>query len=76
MLLKTEAEWMGASQIARMIGVTDMCIWNWRNDPKLNFPAPAVINRKKLWRRADVEAWLLARVKKEVAPTNEAPEAA
>ena len=39
-------------------GVSDMTIWRWQHDPKLNFPTPIYIARRRYWREADVIAWL------------------
>ncbi len=39
-------------------GVSDMTIWRWQHDPKLNFPAPIYIARRRYWREGDVIAWL------------------
>ena len=63
MLTKTEElEWIGTTRLAGILDVTPMSIWRWQHDEKLEFPRPAIINRKKLWRRADIEAWMVKRV--------------
>lgn len=41
-------------------GVSDMSLWRWLNDNKLNFPKPIYISRRRYWREADVIAWLEA----------------
>lgn len=48
-------------------GVSDMSLHRWLNNPKLNFPKPIYISRRRYWREADVIAWLEAQPQKEVA---------
>lgn len=38
-------------------GISDMCLWRWLSDPKLNFPQPIYIKTRRYWRRGDVTAW-------------------
>ncbi len=46
-------------------GVSDMTLWRWLNDPKLAFPRPAYIAKRRYWREADVIAWLDARTSRD-----------
>jgi|SoiMetStandDraft_5_1073268.scaffolds.fasta_scaffold779629_1 predicted DNA-binding transcriptional regulator AlpA len=32
-------------------------VYRWATDPELGFPQPVIIRKRKMWRRADVEAW-------------------
>jgi predicted DNA-binding transcriptional regulator AlpA len=34
-----------------------MTLWRWERDPKIAFPRPMIVNRRKLYRLADIEAW-------------------
>lgn len=36
-------------------GVSDMTLWRWL---QADFPKPAVINRRRYWRKSDVLSWL------------------
>ncbi len=37
--------------------VTDMCIWRWMRDPRVQFPLPVTINRRNYWRLGDLRHW-------------------
>jgi len=39
---------------ARLGGISDMTIWRWLHDPKLGFPAPVVINKRRFWYLGDI----------------------
>lgn len=41
----------------RFGGISDMTLWRWLKDEQLSFPRPLVINRRRYWRLADIEAW-------------------
>lgn len=42
-------------------GISDMTLWRWLSDPKMGFPKPIVIQRRRYWRLADIEAWIAER---------------
>lgn len=42
-------------------GVSDMTLWRWLNDEKLNFPKPIYISRRRYWREAEIIAWIETR---------------
>ena len=42
-------------------GISDMSLWRWLNDPKLSFPQPIVIQRRRYWHEVDIIAWIDAR---------------
>lgn len=45
-------------QICERFGdISDMTLWRWLGNPALAFPKPLVINRRRYWRLADIEAW-------------------
>ena len=46
-----------ATLLARELAITRRTLARWRDDPKLNFPQPIVINERWFFRRADVAAW-------------------
>jgi predicted DNA-binding transcriptional regulator AlpA len=37
--------------------VSDMCIWRWLRDPRVQFPQPIKLNKRNYWRRGDIRAW-------------------
>lgn len=41
-------------------GISDMTLWRWLNDPRLDFPKPIHIARRRYWREADLNAWVEA----------------
>jgi len=56
-------ELLNAARVRALCGgCSDMSIWRWTRD--LGFPqADVVINRRRLWKRGSVTAWLAARTK-------------
>ncbi|MCJ2117657.1 DNA-binding protein [Methylobacterium sp. J-001] len=48
-------------------GVSDMTIFRWLADPKLEFPQPIRINGRRYWRLADLQAFEARQAKKEAA---------
>jgi predicted DNA-binding transcriptional regulator AlpA len=54
-------------KVAARYDVTDMSIWRWERDPRLNFPKPIRIGRRKFWDEAELIAWESARRASEVA---------
>lgn len=39
-------------------GISDMSLWRWLHDPQLGFPQPILIQRRRYWREAEVQAWI------------------
>lgn len=39
-------------------GITEMTLWRWRQDPRLNFPKPYTIRRRNFYDRTELDAWL------------------
>lgn len=42
---------------ARYGGCSDMTLWRWLSDDELCFPKPLRVQRRRLWRLAELEAW-------------------
>jgi predicted DNA-binding transcriptional regulator AlpA len=42
---------------ARYDNPSDMTLWRWVNDDKLNFPKPAIIRGRRYWDEAELDAW-------------------
>ncbi len=38
-------------------GVSDMTVWRWLRDERVQFPKPVSINKRNYWRRGDLRAW-------------------
>jgi predicted DNA-binding transcriptional regulator AlpA len=50
-------EYLPASQVRARYGVSDMSLWRWLHDPRLGFPAPIKIHKRRYWKLADLQAW-------------------
>jgi predicted DNA-binding transcriptional regulator AlpA len=45
-------------EAARLLGgVSQMCLWRWRNDPGMNFPKSIEINGRHYYNRAEILNW-------------------
>jgi predicted DNA-binding transcriptional regulator AlpA len=44
-------------QVCQRYGVSAMTLWRWDHDPRVNFPKPIRINRRKYRDEAELEAW-------------------
>jgi predicted DNA-binding transcriptional regulator AlpA len=55
-------EYLGSRAVRRRYGdISDMSLWRWLHDEKLNFPKPTIIQKRRYWRIAELEAWERAR---------------
>jgi predicted DNA-binding transcriptional regulator AlpA len=52
----------GKPNVAKMFGQSPMTIHRWMNDPRLDFPQPAVVHGRLIWKRDALRAWAMARV--------------
>ena len=44
---------------------SNMCLWRWQRDPKVNFPAPdLVINHRRYWYAGTIRRWKAERAVK------------
>jgi hypothetical protein len=50
-------EFLADPEVQRRYGVSAMTLWRWDHNPKLGFPKPLVINRRKYRRVSDLERW-------------------
>ncbi|MBL0404413.1 DNA-binding protein [Microvirga aerilata] len=41
----------------RFGGISDMTLWRWLRDPRLQFPKPLVVNGRRYWWLRDLEEW-------------------
>jgi predicted DNA-binding transcriptional regulator AlpA len=52
------AQYLTAPMVCARYSITDMSLWRWLNDPKLNFPKPALVVRtRRFWLEGDLVAW-------------------
>jgi predicted DNA-binding transcriptional regulator AlpA len=60
--MKDEDVYLTAAQVrSRYGGMSDMCLWRWLRDERLNFPRPLIINGRRYWRLRELIAWERAR---------------
>jgi hypothetical protein len=53
--------WAGNRNTAKHLGVTEMTLWRWKRNPKLNFPIASEVNGIERNDLNEVDAWLKAR---------------
>jgi hypothetical protein len=46
---------------SRYGNISDMSLWRWLRDERLNFPRPLVLNKRRYWRLRELIAWERAR---------------
>lgn len=46
-----------ARKVWERYGITDVTLWRWLRDPKLNFPPPIKINRRRYWKISVLQEW-------------------
>ncbi len=44
--------------VRELIGVSDMSLWRWLKDPKIDFPRPKYIGRRRYWREVEILNWI------------------
>jgi len=52
---------------ARVGGVSNMCIWRWMRDERVQFPHPVKMNQRNYWRLGDLRRWQAQRMTKAAA---------
>jgi predicted DNA-binding transcriptional regulator AlpA len=63
-----DSKLLPSAAVRRICGdISDMSLWRWLHDPKLAFPQPIMIQRRRYWREADVQAWIDQRTSKPYA---------
>jgi predicted DNA-binding transcriptional regulator AlpA len=43
--------------VRQRYGISNMTLWRWEHDPRLNFPKPIEINGRKYFAEALIEVW-------------------
>jgi predicted DNA-binding transcriptional regulator AlpA len=49
--------YLPAKQVCARYGVCAMTVWRWLKNRSLGFPKPTVINNRRYWKLAELEAW-------------------
>jgi len=68
--IKENQRWATNRQVAAYVGVHVMTLWRWRQNPKMNFPQPTVINNRPRTDLDLVDGWMGARVAPGIDNTN------
>lgn len=63
---ETSLVYLTGPQVRQRYSITEMTLWRWLRHPTMNFPRPLVINRRRLFRLADVIAWESAQGRAEI----------
>lgn len=50
-------DYLTANQVKARYHITDMSLYRWLRNEDLRFPQPIVINRRRLFKREEIEAW-------------------
>jgi hypothetical protein len=56
----TTGRWLRNRRLAAHLCVSEMTIWRWKRDPKLNTPPPSLINGIEYNDRDAWDAWMRA----------------
>jgi predicted DNA-binding transcriptional regulator AlpA len=46
-----------SKQIKARYDISDMSLWRWLQDEKLNFPKPVVIRARRYWDAEAIDQW-------------------
>jgi hypothetical protein len=55
--LETRDVRLPTSRVAERFNVVPRTVERWQLDPRLGFPRPLIINRRKYWPLSSIEAW-------------------
>lgn len=50
------------AKLAKRLGTTTRSLFRWTTQPELNFPRPRLINGRRYFSSAEIEAWQRSRV--------------
>jgi hypothetical protein len=63
--------WARNAATARYLHISDMTLWRWKRDPKLGFPAAAVVNNIEYNNLNKIDDWMesnvVSQLNKEIA---------
>jgi predicted DNA-binding transcriptional regulator AlpA len=69
---RSDDDYLGSVAFRRVLGdISDTTFWRYEHDPRLGFPKPdLIIRRRKFWRRATIARWLATQATKKEAVGN------
>lgn len=44
-------------QVQARFGISEMSLWRWQQDPKLDFPKPMIVNGRKYFAEDELVEW-------------------
>jgi predicted DNA-binding transcriptional regulator AlpA len=55
--------YIGSRELRELLGVTDMSLWRWVRDPRVNLPSPVKLgaNGRNFWWLPSIEEWRASR---------------
>lgn len=56
-------EFLTGPQVAERYKISGMTLYRWLRDPKLAFPQPMVVNRRKFFKESELATWERDRAK-------------
>ena len=56
-MVNEHSEYIPATVVQARYAISDVTLWRWIRSESLGFPQPVVVNRRRIFRRADLEAW-------------------
>lgn len=65
------AEFLSARRVLDRYGVSDMTLYRWLHDKKMQFPQPCYFGRLRFWRLGDLENWERAQIRGSGAPQSQ-----
>jgi hypothetical protein len=60
---RSDKKRLTSGALAARYGVVVRTIDRWAEDPKLNFPKPIIVNRRRYWSAAELDQWDRSRVR-------------
>jgi predicted DNA-binding transcriptional regulator AlpA len=57
MTTEKDDTFLPARKVWERYGVSDMSLFRWERDERMNFPKPIRIGRYKYWKLSDLEQW-------------------
>jgi predicted DNA-binding transcriptional regulator AlpA len=62
-MVNEHSEYIPATVVQARYAISDVTLWRWIRSTSLGFPQPVVVNRRRFFRRAELEAWECTRVR-------------
>jgi predicted DNA-binding transcriptional regulator AlpA len=62
-MVNEHSEYIPATVVQARYAISHVTLWRWIRSASLGFPQPVIVNRRRLFRRADLEAWECTRIR-------------